>query len=166
MVREMIGNPIHVRVGDLLPLIDDFRRDHGYGNRPDAVRELVRRGLAASAGERVLSSTWDLALYDATGAERNQYYEAIAQGRILRRTETPGSDPDWIQLVQYSDPLDNTDRFVIDVQQPDGGEWTDYTDREPAEHRYEQLVRQQADVGYLYQATDVAGVRLRPSADE
>jgi hypothetical protein len=42
--RPEVGRPVLVRLGGLLPAVDEFAASHGM-SRADAIRELVRRGL-------------------------------------------------------------------------------------------------------------------------
>lgn len=131
---------------------------HRIGSRRPAYADAARRIMQLLEG-RVLVSTWRLARYGSADAECGQYGDAIDAGAVIRESVTAGDDPDWVRLVRYVDPVDGSTRFVVDTQQPDGGEWVDFQDEGTAGSRYEDAVRSQARVGYLYAVTDVATER-------
>lgn len=47
--RPGVGNPVHVRLGDLLGRVDEYASSHGIKSRADAVRQLVEAGLEAGS---------------------------------------------------------------------------------------------------------------------
>lgn len=169
--RPEIGNPIHVRVGDLLTDIDAFRIDHGYRKRqrPDAVRDLIRRGLEASGGERILCDNEIPSRYDPLDIEDagvlKQYLAAIGGGTTLRKSETPGDTINRIRLVQYVDPIDGSTRHAVHFADS-YDQLTDYTDRKIAESAYEAEVRSLAESDWMFAVTDVEGVPTRATNPE
>lgn len=152
--RPTIGNPIHVRVGDLLDAIDQFGADNGHKTRPDATRELIRLGLHAAGGRRVLYSDWQRTAATTPGPEGQVYRDAADDGDILRYTGN--GDLDEIKLISYTDPHDETPRYAVRVDQLNEGEMVDYTDRAAAEGAYEEKAREQGEAGWTYEETDVA----------
>lgn len=158
--RPKVGNTISVAMGETLAVCNAWADDHGQ-TRAEAIRDLVIRGTATARGERILESSWQKAKYtpekDIEVIER--YQAAIEDGTVLRYTGSPDSDdPEWIKLARYTDPLDDSIRYLVDIQQSDGGEQADYPDSATATRRYESAVREQAGCGYRYDVTDVDGV--------
>ncbi|MEU7170274.1 hypothetical protein ABZ949_02130 [Micromonospora tulbaghiae] len=165
--RPEIGNPIHVRVGDLLPAIDAYRANHGLRKRqrPDAIRDLIRRGLEAAGGERILSNTDIPSIYNPSNDDDiptlTRYLEAINAGTVLRHSGSPATEV-YIRVVEYTDPLDGSTRYAVHF----AGSYhqlDDYTDRKVAEAEYEIEVRGLADSDWLFASTDVEGVPTRES---
>lgn len=120
---------------------------------------------------RRLMSTISKALYDWNSNESDQYTEALEEGQQLRHSWTPpdplgDQQPDEIDVVAYTDPLDGSPRYAIRDASPAELDIVDCATQAEAEALYEQWVRRTADCGDLYAHTDVPGVGTRDSDDE
>ncbi|MGW4205774.1 hypothetical protein [Streptomyces sp. NPDC004726] len=123
-----------------------------------------------SDGSRVLYSQADGdSLFGHWGRLRDQYWDLYGKahqaGTRLRTTQRHG--PSGFSVTQYTDPLDGSVRYWLDMVRGDA-DWrvVDYTGRALAEKRYEQCVENSASDRYPYRNSDVDGVPVSRKAPE
>jgi WD40 repeat protein len=126
---------------------------------PDSRPFLV---LLRPDGSRVLyDNEDDECLYACWGDEKDLFWDryeaAINAGRVLRTTETHALFEGFYHLIQYSDPLDGSQRFALATCREAGADYhvVDYPDRRMADREYEEFVLRNEDEDFPYKSSDV-----------
>ncbi|MDG4830593.1 hypothetical protein O7627_14960 [Solwaraspora sp. WMMD1047] len=166
-----------------------YVRHQGFGDRRfadktaawQAVRGLMRqhddrwertdvdsnpfRLLCRADGSRILYDTHDdETLHACWGTRRDEHWDAylaaLNAGETLRNTETHALLGGTIELIEYRDPLDGTQRYAVSVAVETGVDWrvVDYRDRAAADARYEHEVWKNADEELPYRSSDIIDV--------
>ncbi|WFE61718.1 hypothetical protein [Micromonospora sp. WMMD712] len=125
------------------------------------------RVLCRPDGSRVLYDTHDdETLHACWGTRQDErwdaYLAALNAGETLRSTKTHALLGGTIELIEYRDPVDGTQRFAVSTAVEAGADWrvVDYRERGTADAQYEQEVRDNTDPVLPYQSSDIIDVRV------
>lgn len=118
-------------------------------------------------GSRVLYDNQDEeCLFACWGDDKellwDRYEAAISAGGTLRRTETHALFEGFYDLIQYTDPLDGSQRYALATAREAGADYSviDYPDHQLADSAYEKFVIRNQDEEFPYKSSDVASARV------
>jgi WD40 repeat protein len=113
-------------------------------------------------GSRVLYDNQDSeCLYACWGDKKDLFWDryeaAIDAGRVLRETETHALLGGFYYLIQYTDPLDGSQRYALTTCRSEGVDYhvVDYPDPGQADQEYEEFVLGNEDDEFPYKSSDV-----------